>query len=76
MSKKFNYLYTILHYYHQEFLKLLYENKKVSNKIDKSWVGLKLSHTIKPGLYPKNITDNSITLYMELQNYGKSWKRN
>lgn len=64
-------------YYWNNILNTFYE-KKVSSKIDNSWKGIKISHTVKPALYPKNINNNSVTLYMELQalKENKLWKRN
>lgn len=71
MSKKFNYLYTILQYYHQEFLNFLYGNKKkVSNKMDKSWVGLK----IKNSVIPKGWSKEGAFSFLQKEYNGKIMK--
>jgi hypothetical protein len=61
-------------FYWNEFLKAIYE-KKVSNKIDKSWVGIKTQSTYKPSFYPKNPNINNVTLYLEVFGNKNLWKR-
>ncbi len=82
MSTIFNFLQTKnnrgifwwIRFYYEEFLNSIYQ-RKVSNKIDNNWKGVRIQSSYYPSLYPKK-NKNNVFLYLELQNQHKIWKRN